>query len=392
MGGPLGDVLDSIVTLYNATHQNRVISINMGNYATLSQKIMGAVASNKPPLLAQVYESWTSELLNNNKIVPLSQFISEIPDTVMQDIWPVLIEDNVFDGQIVTFPFNKSVPVFYYNIDLFEKYGIQRFPRTWDEFRETCKKLTLDTNGDGKIDIYGTAFPVSVWWFLTMLHQKGGSIIEGDSINLNTPEAREVLQYLVDLIYKDSVAYLTTGYRHQDDFASGRVAMVWGTIVSYSFMKNKIRFRLGVAPVPSYGTPGVIISGTNVAIFKGHTPETIDRAIDFLRFFLRKDIQVLWSTGTGYIPLRMSVLDMPDMKRFLEQVPGMREAILQLRNAGFEPRDPIWFTGRRYLATEGLEPALRGVLDVRKALNRAQTLLQTELKRRKRMEAALKKP
>ncbi len=389
MGGPLGDVLDSIITLYNQEHSPPIISVKMGNYATLSQKIMGAVASNKPPVMAQVYESWAAELLENNKLVPIQEFLPFFEDSVLEDIWPPLIEDNLFDSTLVSFPFNKSVPVFYYNQDLFEEFGIDSFPKTWEEFREVCKKLTVDRDGDGTIDLYGTAFPVSVWWFLTMLYQKGGSVIRVDSIYLDTPEAQEVLQYLVDLIYKDSCAYLTTGFRHQDDFATGRVAMVWGTIVSYSFMKQKIRFRLGVAPVPNFGEPKVVVSGTNVALFKGATPEELQTAVSFLRFFLKPEIQAMWSTGTGYIPLRRSVLNHPKMQAFLQQVPGMKEAILQLEHATFEPRDPVWFTGRRYLATEGLEPALRGVLSVEASLKRAQKFLETELKRRRRMERAL---
>ncbi len=392
MGGPLGDVLDSIITLYNQQADLPVVSVNMGSYGTLSQKLMGAVASNRPPVLAQVYESWTSELLENGKIEPFETFAPRfIEDSVMADIRPVLIEDNVFDGQLATFPFNKSVPVFYYNRDLFREYGIDSFPRTWDEFRQVAKRLTLDTDGDGTIDIYGTAFPVSVWWFLTMLYQKGGKVIEGDSIVLDSPEAREVLQYMVDLIYRDSCAYLTTGYRHQNDFATGHVAMIWGTIVSYAFMKKAIHFDLGVAPVPSFGEPLVVVSGTNMAIFKGVTPQQQEGAARFVRFFLKPEIQALWSAGTGYIPIRRSALDQPLLRDFLNQVPGMREGMLQLEHATFEPRDPIWFTGRRYLSTEGLEPALRGVLSVEKALERATRLLQTELNRRKRLERRLKR-
>ncbi len=387
MGGPLGDVLDSIIHLYNQQAELPVVSVNMGSYGTLSQKLMGAVASNRPPVLAQVYESWTSELLENGKIEPFEAFAHRyIEDSVMADIWPVLIEDNVFDGQLVTFPFNKSVPVFYYNRDLFREHGIDSFPRTWEEFRHVARQLTLDTDGDGTPEIYGTAFPVSVWWFLTMLYQKGGRVIQGDSIVLDSPEAREVLQYMVDLIYRDSCAYLTTGYRHQNDFATGHVAMIWGTIVSYAFMKKAIKFDLGVAPVPSFGKPLVVVSGTNVAIFRGVTPRQQEGAARFIRFFLQPEIQALWSAGTGYIPLRRSALNQPLLRDFLAQVPGMREGMLQLEHATFEPRDPIWFTGRRYLSTEGLEPALRGVLSVEQALKRATRLLQTELNRRKRLE------
>ncbi len=385
MGGPLGDALRKIIRDYNRKYPgDPVVYVNLGSYSTLSQKIMGAVAANKPPVLAQVYESWTSELLQANKIVPFGDLMRKwIPDSVVKDIFPVFLEDNTWDGRMLTFPFNKSVPVFYYNIDLFEKYGIDHFPETWEEFREVAKKLTVDTTGDGVPDIYGTAYPVNVWLYEIILYQKGGRIIDKGHVAFDSPEGIEALKYLVDLIYRDSCAYLTTGFRHQDDFATGRVAMVFGTIVSYAFMKPKINFRLGVAPMPHDRDSIVIISGTNVAIFRGHPQEKIDRAFDFIRYFLNDSVQVYWSTHTGYLPLRRSILDLPEMKKFMAQVPGFERAIRQVEYATYEPRDPVWFTGRRYLTTEGLEPALRGYLPPEVSLKRAARLLETELRRRR---------
>ena len=55
-----------------------------------------------------------------------------------------------------------SVPVYgltyglFYNKKLFEKAGLEP-PKTWSEFVSTAKKLTKDTNGDGKIDQWGAA-------------------------------------------------------------------------------------------------------------------------------------------------------------------------------------------------------------------------------------------
>jgi multiple sugar transport system substrate-binding protein len=44
-----------------------------------------------------------------------------------------------------------------YRKDLFEKYGVS-LPKTYEEVKEVAKQLTLDTDGDGKIDLYGTCF------------------------------------------------------------------------------------------------------------------------------------------------------------------------------------------------------------------------------------------
>lgn len=383
MGGPLGDVLDGIIEDFNKEYPGEpIISVKMGSYGTLSQKLMGAVAAHRPPVMAQVYESWTSELLDAGKIVPIENYIDEgFRDSILPDIFSVFLKDNTWDGKLITFPFNKSVPVFFYNMELFRKYGIDHFPRTWEEFREVAKKLTIDIDGDGVKDIYGTAFPVSVWMYATILYQNGGRLIEGDSVAFMSKEGIEALSYLRDLIYVDSCAYLTTGYSHQDDFAVSKVAMVWGTIVSYSFIKRKVQFQMGVSGVPHGKDSIVIISGTNIALFSEVPEEKRRRAFEFLKYFLRPDVQARWSVGTGYLPLRKSVLKEPLMLEFFKEVPGMREAMLQVEYADMEPRTPAWFTGRRYLSTEGLEPALRNVLPPRKSLERASKIIRRELLR-----------
>jgi len=86
MGGPLGDALDRIVQQFNESSPGEpILSVRMGNYGTLSQKIMGAVAAHTPPVMGQVYESWTAELLEADRIVPFQEFIHLIPDSVLQD-------------------------------------------------------------------------------------------------------------------------------------------------------------------------------------------------------------------------------------------------------------------------------------------------------------------
>ncbi len=389
MGGPLGEALLNIVDGYNAEVPDslKIVQVNLGNYSTLSQKIMGAVASSRPPTFSQVYESWTSELMDAGKIVPVEEYKDMIPDSLLEDIFPPLIKDNTWDGKLVTFPFNKSVPVYYYNKDLFREYGIDSFPRTWQEFREVAKKLTIDKDGDGKPDIYGTAFVIDVWMFATLLYQKGGRLIVNDSAVFDSKAGVEALQFLYDLVYKDSCAYITTGYKHQDDFAAGKVAMVWGTIVSYSFMKDKIDFDLGVAKIPMDAVTKdstVIVSGTNVTLYRDVPDWQRRNAIEFIKYFLRPENQAYWSVHTGYLPLTKSAFEQPEMKKFFKEVPGMEEAMKQVAYCDFEPNNPAWFTGRRYLSTEGLEYALRGVLPVDKALKRAAKIINLELKRKRK--------
>ncbi len=387
MGGPLGETLDKIIDDFNRATPDKepIVSVHLGHYNTLSQKLMGAVAAHRPPAMSQVYGSWTAEFLEAGKIVPFSNYIGEgkpISQEAIDDMFPVFRDENTWGDSLVTLPFNKSILALYYNKDLFDKYGIPGPPKTWDEFKEIAKKLTIDTDGDGKPDIYGHAFVVNVWTFETLLFQNGGRLFdENGQPAFNGPEGVAALQYMVDLL-RDGCAYLTTGYKHQDDFAAGRVAMVLGSVVSYSFMKKKINFHLGVAPVPHGRKKVYVISGTNVALYSSKSvPEPKrQRAAEFVNYFYRPDVQAYWSVHTGYMPVVKSALNDPQIKEFFKQVPGMKDVYEQINYAVFEPRDPAWFTGRRILSEDGLEPALRGVMPAAEALDRAAQLIAHEVK------------
>jgi len=105
--------------------------------------------------------------------------------------------------------------------------------------------------------------------------------------------------------------------------------------------------------------------------------------VNFLNFFLEDSVQAFWSASTGYVPLTKTAFEHPYLRDFLNSVYGLNEAMLQVEYGSFEPMDPVWFTGRRILSEEGLEPALRGYATPEQSLKRAAQLIQEEIERRK---------
>jgi multiple sugar transport system substrate-binding protein len=373
MGGPLGKTLDSLVTEFNETHPGITVDhVGMGNYQALSQKLMATVTAKKPPTISQVYESWTDQLYRTGALSIAQDLLTESTvKELKEDLYPVFVEDNTWDGKLLTFPFNKSVPAFFFNKSLFKNEGIERFPENWEEYLETGTKITKDTNGDGIPDIWATAFPMSTWIFETLLYQNGGRILAEDNITplFQKEEGIDALNLLLDILHTHKIGRLTTGYQHQDDFLAGKVAIISGSIVSYSFIQSyNPKFEVGIAPVPSGKEDAVIISGTNIAVFKESTDEQKKAAMEFITWFLSPEIQARWAYGTGYIPVRITSLDHPLMKKRLEELDGLRRVISQLEFAYTEPRIAGWLGGRQILGTEGIEPVLRGVKEPEIAL------------------------
>lgn len=384
MGGPLGKTLNEMIADFEKEHPNiKIKSISMGDYSALAQKLMGAIAVQNPPTIAQVYESWTTQFYQQDQLLPIDTLIqgpNGLSVIDLADIYPVFIEDNTWDGKLLTFPFNKSVPVYFYNQKLFADNGINQFPKTWQEFRLICKQLTKDTDGDGQRDVWGTGGGVNSWLFGCMLLQKGGDFLheKDKKVLVNSRAGVEALEYLIDLIYKDSCQNFVLGYEPQNDFLSGRLAMIWGTSVSWAFMQDKMTFEVSLAPIPRWDKPAVLCYGTNIAIFRKAKPEAITAAWQFIKWFTNTKNQARWASATFYCPIRKSALKEPAMQNLMKEIKGLQETLAQLDYAYFEPRGEEWFAGRRYLG-EALESALRLKQSPKQALNELAKRLEKEL-------------
>jgi multiple sugar transport system substrate-binding protein len=340
---------------------------------------------NQPPVIAQMYENWTTQLLTNDYLEPLDDYVhgeKGLSQAEFNDIWPVLIQNNTWDNKIITMPFNKSVPVYYYNIDLFEEAGIKIFPETWDEFRTACLKISKLKDKYGN-PVMPTAGGTDIWVFASMLYQKGGKLYdEENNIPLfNSREAIDGLQFQVDLIYKDKVQSSRGGPDLVDDFLAGNLVTMPFSCARRAIMLGVESFEIGMAPLPIWEKPASIIYGTNIGMFKSTTKKQKDAAWEFIRWFTMKDNQIRWSLGTFYVPIQKSALDDQRMQERFDKTPGLKEAYMQMQNAVFEPRGMSWFEGRKILIENGLEPPTLGKQTPRQALDFAAQKLSDRAKK-----------
>jgi ABC-type glycerol-3-phosphate transport system substrate-binding protein len=374
MGGPLGRRLDEMIGDFNRLHpQGRVRSVHMGSYDVLAQKLMGAISSNSPPVIAQMYESWTDQFWEAGDLLPMEEFIRGEAGFELEDFYPVFIEDNTYDSVLVTLPFNKSVPVFYYNFDLLQKHNIDSFPQDWMEFRDVCQRVR-------ESGVWPTSWPIDVWYFSTMLYQHGGVLYDeaAGEPRFNAQEGIQVIEYLVNLV-KDSLFYLSPGFQRQDEFLSGNVAMIPASVVSWAFMKGKSQFRMGVAAFPQGRDKATVIAGTNIGMFKKSSTAQQKLAWEFIKWFLAPENQVRWTEASYYLPTRRRAIQTEAFKKFVAENPEYSAIVAQLEFAQTEPKVKEWFTGRIYL-NEAMEEAMRLERTPRQALDDAATRLLIELK------------
>lgn len=356
MGGPLGRVMNDLIDRYNRSQESYFIkAIGMGSYDTLAKKILASLVAKEAPDIAQNYETLTKKFIKHNKIVCLDDFLASESEDIKSDIIPIMLENNTFNGKLYSFPFNKSVPVLYYNKDLFRKVGLDpdKPPSTLDELADYSRKITeyhQKPGEDKTIYGYGNS-KANVWGFLNRNLQFGGKIVneEGNRSFFDEDPSINALLSLQQMLY-EGIAKEGQGFDHQNDFIAGKCGIIESSIVSKVYMESSINFDFGVAALPAQKEKGAIMAGTNINIFNNGDPRKIAGAWDFIKWFTSTEIGAEWSIRTTYMPVRKSSMQTEYFIKAQEKDANLKAPYIQLDYCTFEPRLTSWFEVRDLMA------------------------------------------
>ena len=182
------------------------------------------------------------------------------PEEEHKDFIEGSIELATFDGTVYGIPHFGCVELLVYRKDIFEKEGIEKPPETWDELVEIGKRLTMDVDGDGAIDVWGFTHRGDLRHantvFREFLHSLGGRIFDEDgNPAFNDDKGLQVLEFIVDLrnkykIVPEGVTSFASGDL-ADIFLAGKTAMqmAWSPM-SFTAAQKFGRENIGVAPIP----------------------------------------------------------------------------------------------------------------------------------------------
>ncbi|MBI2563574.1 MAG: ABC transporter substrate-binding protein, partial [candidate division NC10 bacterium] len=245
VAGPLAKVMQEMVDEFNQKHDDVVVeAIYSGDYGPTTQKIITAVAAKRPPDVAITSMEDLNTLLAMNALVPLDEFIKqEGGKKFLDDFFPAFLANSLRGGKIWSWPFQRSLPLFYWNKEQFKEVGLDpnQPPQTWDELRDYARRLTV-REGDA-IKRYGVTISGgwNDWLFEAFVRQVGGQLMdpEGRQITFNSPQALEALDFWVTLSQKDKVMPPTTTWASTPpDFVTGRTSMLFHSSGILRFVKD----------------------------------------------------------------------------------------------------------------------------------------------------------
>jgi len=294
-----------------------------------SQKMAAAIATRTQPDLFKG-PVWDSRWAKAGLLEPIDDFLTE---EEWNDFYPKAIAEGEINGKHYILPWSfgtngMGTSMLLYTPD-FEKAGINwkkivREGWTMEEFLDACKKLTWDTDGDGEVDHYAFSLGAKDEHnVLNFIYAHGARLTNEDEtkVTMDTPEAIEGLQFVVDLADKygvipDGVEAMGV-YDVIGNFHSHRASMGFGgpyeigRITRYYLSKKwefSEMFTPVLAPFPHVEgkDPVAYASSSGFVVFRQNDAKKREMVKEFARFLVNQENMALLES-LSYLTARESV-------------------------------------------------------------------------------------
>ena len=326
------------------------INIEFENIGTGSEyylKLQTTIAGGTPPDVFYPATHVAYNYASKGAILPITSYVER--DGIDLSLFdPTILDLYMIDGELYCLPLDNAALVVYYNKELFDAAGVD-YPEagwTWDDFVETAKALTLDTDDDGVTDQFGVE-TFRDYWPMVVWSNTGQGLFD-DQRNPteflgNSPEAIASIQFVADLILEHGVMPSDEQRADITDlFAAGRSAM---QVVGHWRMQRYLDagFEFDMAPLP-IGDSGEAVNRADGSCFAiSSETEHPEEAWEFVKFLAGPgsegvnrllDLQVMTPALTDY----------RNDPRFIdpESLPGSnKDAFLAGEGNYFSMYDPI---------------------------------------------------
>ncbi|NUN10064.1 MAG: sugar ABC transporter substrate-binding protein [Ignavibacteriaceae bacterium] len=388
----------AIVNEWNRLHPELKVEYVQGTWNSAHDYLITAFETGDVPDIFHYESSVIVDYSMRGYLADLAPYLSEETKKDILDVaWATVRRPN---GEIDGVPFLIESLVVLYNSDMFDEAGITpptvENPWSWDDLKAAAETLTKDNNGDGITDQYGAGIGLrsSANIIMNTSLSFGGSFFEKENdwfvpkINV---EAKQLLQRLLDMIYKDkSVAPASIGESGAGmipGFLSGKYAMIVliGSWARQQIVENApAGFRWGVMPPLKAKNQNYSVSTQTLSV-PAKSPY-IKEAVKFIEFMLSSENTARLALNDWMIPARRSCLEMPEFK---DSVSGWDITCSSVQTLGVGP----WLGMPGYVEwkTRVMNPVMQemfaGRLNVKEAVDRIERESKIVLNRyRKRGE------
>jgi sn-glycerol 3-phosphate transport system substrate-binding protein len=237
-------------------------------------------------------------------------------------------------GEMLSFPFNSSTALMYWNKDAFAKIGKTEAPKTWEDVGADLKALK-DAGYECPMAINISAN--ESWQLMEQFSAIHNQPIATKNNGYDGHDARlevnktKFVQYVTDLKkwYDAGLIKIKSKDLGQDmvqAFATGTCQVILTSVGDHGTVgrTQKEGMNWDVAELPVYaGTErkNSLVGGASLWVLSGKSDAEYKGAAAFLNFIHDPKTALFWSTNTGYIPVAKSGFDFMKSNGFYDKAP-----------------------------------------------------------------------
>ncbi|MES2509586.1 MAG: sn-glycerol-3-phosphate ABC transporter substrate-binding protein UgpB [Pseudomonadota bacterium] len=339
-----GEWVNDLAKDFNASQKEyKIIPVFKGSYDESMTAAIAAFRAGNAPHILQVFEVGTATMMaSKGAVVPVAQIMKDAgykfdPTAYVSAVAGYYTAPN---GQMLSFPFNSSTTIFYYNKDAFKAAGLptDKAPTTWPEVVNAAAKL----KASGHKCPFTTAWQgwtqlesFSSWHNVEFATKSNGLSGMDARMKIDSPLHQRHIENLANMSKQGLFVYKGRGNVPEASFVSGECAMINTSSGFYGNVAKNAKFGYGLAPLPYYqdvaGAPqNTVIGGASLWVMAGKKPAEYKGVAAFFNYISSPEVQSASHKRTGYLPVTTAAYQLTEKSGFYKQNPGTDVAVTQM--------------------------------------------------------------
>ncbi len=344
MSGELGRQLEKLAADFNASQSEyRIVPSYKGNYTETVTAAIFAFRSRSQPAIVQVSEIATATMMAaKGATYPVFELMRDESEAFSPAAYLPAVSGYYTDadGNMLSFPFNASTPILYYNKDMFRTAGLdpQIAPRTWPELGAAAKRL----RASGAVCGFTTSWPswinvenFSAFHNLPISTRANGF---GGFDAVLTFNNRLMVRHIAQLAEWQTTKlfdYSGRATSAEPRFQNGECGIFIGSSATRADIKANSKFEVGYGMLPYWpdveGAPqNTSIGGATLWVLRDRPRAEYKGVAKFFAFLSKPEIQAAWHQNTGYLPVTRAAFDLTRAQGFYDRNPGTAISIEQI--------------------------------------------------------------
>jgi len=329
--------------------------------------------------------AWLGQFAASDWLEPLDTYVKEKDIELDSFFTKVINLADKYNNKLIALPVYVDAGLLYYRKDLLNKYGIKNPPRTWKELLEYSIKIQKSERENAP-NFYGFVWQGAQYEglicnFIEFAGSNGGGILIKDGkVLINSPENRESLEFMKDLITKYQISPPNTFTEMKEEevrmfFQQGNALFERNWPYAWKLHQSEdspVKNKIGISSLPHFNSGKSVstLGGWHIGISKYSDAKL--QAMEFISFVTSARIQKKLALELGWNPARKDIYMDKDI---LQKLPYFRELRDVFENAYPRPNLPF-YTQISEVIQKYINSVLAGTVEISKGLKETDVKLQ----------------